>query len=79
MKKLLAILIIISLIGLTGCDEPIAFTENGCKIYPPETAGTLRRIKFDNHIYIIRNENYRGGICHDPDCPCMKKKILERE
>ena len=31
---------------------------------------TFSRREYDGHTYIIRNDWYRGGICHDPDCKC---------
>ena len=31
---------------------------------------SLSRREYDGHTYILRNDWYRGGICHDPDCKC---------
>lgn len=43
-------------------------------------AGTLFRVYFEGHIYIIRNwAGEPAGICHDPDCFCTKKPKLEKE
>lgn len=38
----------------------------------------LSRQYFDGHYYIVSTfRDKAGGIFHDPDCPCHKKRITE--
>lgn len=79
-RKILAfagtILATLPLFLMTGCEEPrpVATMPKGQLVYDASVAGKLERIKFGEHVYIIRTQNYGnvglGGICHDPDCPC---------
>ena len=62
----------------TGCDDD-AVLQNGKVVYPAEKAGNLFRVSFEGHTYIVRSDHYQGGICHDPDCPCMKKSLERKE
>ena len=78
MKKFTYLLIlVVSMMGVSGCEEPIDHTAEGHIIY--DSSGlNIKRFQFDGHIYLVTCGGYQGGICHDPDCPCMKKKTLER-
>lgn len=89
MKKLIGL---ISIILVSGCSEPIGqISKEGMKnfksdnvsgyrdVYSDNRAGILYRVVFDGHIYIVRSDNYQGGICHDPDCSCYQKALEKIE
>ena len=46
---------------------------------PKEVSNGWGKVKFDNHIYVQYRSmsGYRGGLTHDPDCPCKSKGIRE--
>ena len=58
------------LFTLFGCENPtvVGKATSGKPIWSETSAGMLSRTEFDGHVYIVRNQGYRGGICHDPDC-----------
>ena len=66
-------IILILSVFLVGCSKPIDQTVDGHGIWSVKEAGRLFRIKFDGHIYICRDNGHLGGICHDPDCSCLKR------
>ena len=39
---------------------------------PARKFGKVYRAEFEGHSYLFRDEGYRGGMCHDPDCICGK-------
>lgn len=73
MRNTMAILAsAIILCGLYGySDKPIETTISGKSVYSPPS--DIYRVKFDGHIYLLRGNSatHPGGICHDPDCPCL--------
>ena len=65
MRRLLAIGV---LTVMMGCDAGDGTAESPHKEGGP--LSILRTEKHDGHLWIV---NYKGGIVHHPDCPCMKK------
>lgn len=67
----------------------LALTLAGCKKYTPEKRqqiqerlhkiddenrrDDLHTVEYNGHSYIIYQGRYKGGITHDPDCPCHEK------
>ena len=49
----------------------------GCILFWSNTTiynnATIQTIKYKEHQYIFYNAYQKGSICHDPDCPCLKK------
>lgn len=33
----------------------------------------LMKVEYEGHSYIIYKGSQKGGITHDPDCPCREK------
>ena len=62
MKKLtLSILALLSL-TLTGCGYNVNNADDA-----------LMKAEYEGHCYIIYKGSQKGGIIHDPDCPCREK------
>ena len=85
-NKILVSLFIGSTILCSSCykDAEFGTNEDGKKVLTKVdeigyySIGRIFRTEFEGHTYIIRNSDHRGGICHDPDCPCFKKRKLEK-
>lgn len=68
MKK---ILILLATICCCGCDIK--------QLESTPTVGTsaeeFRYVEYDGHQYLIWTVGgHRGGICHNPNCPCKMKQ-----
>lgn len=37
-----------------------------------EIPGTVKRVTWEGHSYILYDGNYAGSLTHDPDCKCGK-------
>lgn len=69
MKKItLAILSLLAL-TLTGCGESKPGLESTSGLFYEEITTT----EYNGHRYILYKGSNRGGITHDPDCPCREK------
>jgi hypothetical protein len=52
---------------MLGCDrEDVSTTYLGYR-------SQLYSVTYDNHLFILSGN---GGICHHPDCGCLKKKTI---
>lgn len=76
MKKLT--LTLLSLLALTGCKKPTPeerqqIQERLQKIDEANLRDDLHTVDYNGHSYIIYQGRYKGGITHDPDCPCREK------
>ena len=70
MKKKLTIAILALLaVTLTGCGKPEQGLESTLGLFHEEITTT----EYNGHRYILYKGYERGGITHDPDCPCQKK------
>ena len=78
MKRMLIALGVASLMGLMGCDEDTVETVNGHVVTHKISGYTLSRVRYDGHIYIIRDGFHQSGMVHDPDCPCHVKEKVEK-
>lgn len=68
MKKLILTIPALLALTLTGCGSD--------KIKEAETfsfSDRLITVCYHGHRYIIYKGYERGGITHDPDCPCREK------
>lgn len=74
MKKIkLTLLLALCAVALTGCENPSANAQSQrCVIESSGVPEYLEVVKFKGHSYILFNGYKRGGITHDPDCPCHK-------
>ena len=80
MKKLTIALLSLLALTLTGCkkatpEERQQIRERLQKIDEANFRDDLHTIEYNGHSYIIYEGRYKGGITHDPDCPCQKKGI----
>lgn len=78
MKKLTSILLVLLALTLTGCKKPTPeerqqIQERLQKIDDENLRGDLHTVEYNGHSYIIYQGRYKGGITHDPDCPCREK------
>lgn len=72
MKKIkLTLLLALCALALTGCENPTANAQSQ-RIESHGMPECLEVVKFRGHSYILFNGYKRGGIIHDPDCPCHK-------
>lgn len=41
-------------------------------------ADNVQEITYKGHKYIFYSSDiYKAGLCHDPDCPCLKKDSIK--
>lgn len=71
MKKLTILLLALSAVALTGCENPTQ------EQIDADISAHINEFTYKGHHYIIYRSdgvNSRiGGITHDPDCPCREK------
>ena len=75
MKNLTISILAMLALTLTGCGE------NRWKQGEVDTSrnrlnnidDALMKAEFEGHSYIIYKGSQKGGITHDPDCPCREK------
>lgn len=75
MKKLTLTLTLLALLALplTGCEKPKANAQPQCFSNNFGIPEYIEVVKFRGHSYIVYEGHERGGITHDPDCPCWEK------
>jgi len=66
MNKLMIIVIMATM--FCGCNDNQIKTTKGTNI------GSIEKIEFEGHAYLVRNGYRRGGICHDENCKCKVSK-----
>lgn len=76
-KPTLTILALLAL-TMTGCKKPTPeerqqIQERKQKIDDEIRRNDLHTVEYNGHSYIIYQGRYKGGITHDPDCPCREK------
>ena len=67
-KPTLTLLALLSL-TLTGCGYNEVDTNNCLN----NADDALMKAEYEGHSYIIYKGSQKGGITHDPDCPCREK------
>lgn len=65
-------------VALTGCKKPTPeqrqqIQERLQKIDDANLHDDLHTVDYNGHSYIIYQGRRKGGITHDPDCPCREK------
>ena len=60
---------ILQALALTGCGYNEVDTNNCLN----NADDALMKAEYEGHSYIIYKGSQKGGIIHDPDCPCHKK------
>lgn len=78
MKNLTLPLLALLALTLTGCKKPTPeerqqIQERLQKIDEANLRDDLYTVDYNGHSYIIYQGRYKGGITHDPDCPCRGK------
>lgn len=69
MKKIkLTLLLVLCAVALTGCGKEDINKDGGFDRYDSITTAD-----YNGHRYIIYKGYRKGGIAHDPDCPCREK------
>lgn len=75
MNKTKLFLLALLALTLTGCKKPTPeerqqIQERLQKIDDENRRDDLHTVEYNGHSYIIYQSRYKGGITHDPDCPC---------
>lgn len=68
MKKLILTLLALLALTLTGCEKENVSKDDGFDRYD-----FIQTAEYNGHKYIIYKGYRKGGITHDPDCPCREK------
>ena len=68
MKKLTISILSLLAVTLTGCGSKDIREDDGFDRYDCITTA-----EYNGHSYIIYKGYSKGGITHDPDCPCREK------
>jgi hypothetical protein len=71
MKKPTLILLALLALTLTGCGRIGEVDTNQNRLNDFDDA--IMKAEYDGHSYIIYKGSQKGGITHDPDCPCREK------
>lgn len=69
MKKSITTLLALLALTLTGCGRPEKGLESTSGLFREDITTT----EYNGHKYILYKGHQRGGITHDPDCPCREK------
>ena len=73
MNKIKTTLLALCFIALTGCvgeRGKIDTDKNSLNDFDD----AIVTVEYNGHKYIIYKGTQKGGIIHDPDCPCHKKE-----
>ena len=72
MKKIKLTLLALCAVALTGCEYKHGeVSTNNCLNNADDA---LMKAEYEGHSYIIYKGSQKGGITHDPDCPCREKE-----
>lgn len=71
MKKPTLTLLALLALTLTGCGYKHGEINTDNRLNNADDA--LMKAKYEGHSYIIYKGSQKGGITHDPDCPCREK------
>ena len=71
MNKIKTLLLALCAIALTGCEMGKA-DNNQHRLNDFDDA--IVSAEYNGHKYIIYKGSQKGGITHDPDCPCHNKQ-----
>ena len=69
MKKRITIILAICILTMTGCTHGEIDTNNRLNDFDD----AIMKAEYEGHSYIIYKGHRKGGLVHDPDCPCHKK------
>lgn len=72
MKKLTLTLLALLALTLAGCGYKHGEIDTFNRLNTADDA--LMKAEYDGHSYIIYKGSQKGGITHDPDCPCHEIK-----
>lgn len=75
MKKLTIAILALLALTLTGCEDNRT-PEQRQKIDDENRRDDLHTVEYNGHSYIIYQGRYKGGITHDPDCPCHERNNI---
>ncbi len=75
MKKLTLTLFALLALTLTGCGYKHGEIDTSNRLNNADVA--RMKTEYDGHSYIIYKGSQKGGITHDPDCPCREKGSKE--
>lgn len=75
MKKPILTLLALLALTLTGCGYKHGEINTDNRLNNAYDA--LMKAKYEGHSYIIYKGLQKGGITHDPDCPCREKGGVE--
>lgn len=71
MKKQTLTLLALLALTLTGCGYKHGEIDTSNRLNNADDA--LMKAEYEGHSYIIYKGSQKGGITHDPDCPCREK------
>ena len=67
-RKIKITLLALLALTLTGCEKENVSKDDGFDKYD-----SINKAEYNGHSYIIYKGYSKGGITHDPDCPCHEK------
>ena len=76
-RKIKIALLALLALTLTGCGYKHGeVSTNNCLNNADDA---LMKAEYEGHSYIIYKGSQKGGITHDPDCPCREKNKYQRK
>ena len=73
MKKLTLSILALLALTLTGCGYKYKYGEVDTNNRLNSVDDALMKAEYEGHSYIIYKGSQKGGITHDPNCPCHEK------
>lgn len=70
-RKIKITLLALLALTLTGCGYKHSEIDTNNRLNNVDDA--LMKAEYEGHSYIIYKGSQKGGITHDPDCPCREK------
>lgn len=78
MNKIKTTLLALCAIALTGCVGKAGKVDTDPNLLN-DVDDAIVSVEYNGHKYIIYKGVRKGGIIHDPDCPCHQKGVSDND
>ena len=78
MNKIKPLLLALCAIALTGCVGKAGKVDTDQSLLN-DFEDAIVPVEYNGHKYIIYKGIQKGGIIHDPDCPCHQKGVSDND
>lgn len=78
MNKIKTLLLVLCATALTGCVGKAGKVDTDPNLLN-DFDDAIVPVEYNGHKYIIYKGVRKGGIIHDPDCPCHQKGVSDND